>query len=106
MPGVKKRLYGPAQPGTTAATIFTVPTFGTVTITHVRVANGTAAAATFNLAIGTDAAGTRVYDTFSVPAHGIHDAPTGMVIEAGEHLEASQVTSGALTLTISGELNQ
>ena len=100
------RFYGPAQPGTTAATLFTAPTAGSATIRHIRIANTTATAATITISVGADAAGKRIYDTFSVPAHGIHDSGSmALVLANSETLQGLQGTASALTLTISGSLN-
>ena len=106
MSAMAKRLYGPAKPGTTAATLFTAPTEGTATIRHIRVANTTAASATITLSIGVDASGTRIYDTFSIPAHGIHDTgyAMGIVLGNSEILQGFQGTAAALVLTISGSI--
>ena len=99
------RLYGPAQPGTVAATLVTAPSEQNVTIRNIHVANTTGTAATLTLSWGTDAVGTRAYSSFSVPANGIHDSgATFQVLNGGETLQGSQGTAGALTVTISGEV--
>mgnify|MGYP003394107751 FL=1 len=99
------RFYGPAQPGTVAATLVTAPSEQGIIIRNIHVANTTATAATLTLSVGTDAVGTRLYATFSVPANGIHDSgATFEVLNGGETIQGFQGTSGALTVSISGEV--
>lgn len=96
------RPYGPAQPGTSPATGYTVPGSTTTILRHIRVANTTGTAATFTISIGTDAAATRIFDTISVNGNSVFDWSGWQVMTAGEILQLTQGTASALTITISG----
>ena len=65
MPSLK-RLAGPAQVSNAAATKYTAPAAGAI-VRHVRVSNPSGSPVTFTLSVGADAAGTRLFDAFSVP---------------------------------------
>ena len=96
---IPKRI-GPALVATGPTTIYTVPTSVKATIKHVHVANTTAAAVTFTLSIGADAAGTRVYPARSIPAGTELDLFPYWPMVAAEILTASAGTNNILTLTI------
>jgi hypothetical protein len=97
------RIYGPAQPGTSNATLYT-STGVTTAIRHIRICNTTGTAATITLAIaGTSAtAANHIYSAFSVPANGVEDWSGFMWLASGETLTGLQGTTSALTVTISG----
>lgn len=101
MPDTAKRLAGPTAVGTAAATVYTVPAATTAILRNVHVANTTAGALTFNLSIGADAAATRFYSGFSVPANGSLDWSGFIPLAATEVLQALASAAG-LTLTVSG----
>lgn len=98
---LEKRLYGPAALTGSAATKYTVPTSTKTMIKHVHVSNTTAAAAAFTLSLGTDAAGTRLFDAYSIPAGGVLDWFPYLPMVAAEILQAFGGT--ALVLEISGD---
>jgi len=97
-----KRLYGPAQPGTSPATIYTVPVARTAQLQSITVCNTTAIDATITISIGSDAAATRIVSGLVIPANGFLIIAAGYVLTADEVLQASQGTASALTLTING----
>jgi hypothetical protein len=99
---VQKRLYGPAQPTTIAATLYTVPTAKKTTLELIHVVNTTASIATITLSIGADAVATRLLSAFSIPANGILTLPGTWSMIAAEVIQGLQGTSGALTIVLNG----
>jgi hypothetical protein len=109
MARIPKRLAGPAQVSNAAATKYTVPAATKTIVRHIHVENPSASAATFTLSIGADAAGTRIFDAFAIPA-----AATGVtasildhfcyyVLETGEIIQAFSGTNNVLVLEIGGD---
>lgn len=97
-----KRLSGPALLTNAAATKYTVPASTVTTIKHLHVQNPTALSVTFTLSIGADAAGTRIYDVFAIPANQVLDVFCMYVLTAGEIVQAFASTNNVLTLTLDG----
>lgn len=104
MADVSGRIYGPAQPATTNATLYTVPALTTVVVRNIHICNTTATAATINLAI--DAAATTAascwLEELSIPANSVYDWSGFLHLDAADTLQALQGTASALTMTISG----
>lgn len=98
-----KRLAGPAQVSNAAATKYTVPGSTTAVVRHIHVSNPSGNAVTFTLSIGTDAAGTRLFDAYSIPANTVFDHFCYHVLAAAEIIQAFAGTNNVLTLTISGD---
>jgi len=97
-----KRLYGPAALTTSAATKYTVPSTTKTIIRHIHVSNTSAAPLTFTLSVGADAAGTRLFDGYSIAAGAVLDWFGYLVMDAAEILQA--LGSGtALVLTVFGD---
>jgi len=96
-----KRFAGPAALGA-SATKYTVPAGLRATIRHIHVSNTSAGAITFTASIGADAAGTRIFDTYSIAAGTVLDHYCLYVMEAAEIFVAAGGAAGVLTL--SGEL--
>ncbi len=104
-----KRLAGPAQVTNAAATKYTVPALTKTIIRQLHVQNPSGSAVLFTVSIGADAAGTRLYDAYSIPAAAA--GVTGSVIDifgywvmdAAEILQAFAGTNNILTLTIFGD---
>lgn len=109
MARIAKRLHGPAQVSNIAATKYTVPAGTKTVVRHIHVQNPSGSAVTFTLSIGTDAAATRIFDAFSVPANtdaatkGVIDHFGYYVLEAAEIIQALAGTTNILTLTIDGD---
>lgn len=101
---IKKRAHGPAQVSNVAATKYTVPTGMRFQITHIHVFNPGLVPATFTLSIGADAAGTRLYDAYSIAAGSPLDDYGPYTLEAAELIQALSGTNNVLVLTIDGEL--
>lgn len=103
MPRIAKRLAGPAQVSNAAATKYTVPASTKTIIRHIHVQNPSAAAVTFTMSIGADAAATRLFDAFSIGANQILDHFCYYVIDATEIIQAFAGTNNILVLTIDGD---
>lgn len=102
MPRTPKRLYGPAQLTNAAATKYTVPALTKAIIRHIHIENP-GAAVTLTVSIGADAAGTRLFDVFPIPATSVFDHFCYYVMEAAEILQALASVTLQLVITIDGE---
>ena len=103
MPRIATRLSGPAQIATGPATVYTVPAVTKTIVRHIHVQNPSASAVTFTLSIGTDAAGTRLFDVFSIGANQVLDHFCYYVLEAAEIIQAAAGTNNILVMTIDGD---
>lgn len=97
------RLSGPALVTNSATTVYTVPASTKTVVRHVHVSNPSGSAATFTLSIGTDAAGKRLFDAFSIPNGSVIDHICYYVMEAAEIIQAFSGTNNVLTLTVDGD---
>ena len=100
-----RRMAGPIAGTGAAATLFTVDHNEQWRVMRIRVCNTTTSAQTFKLSINADAAGTRLYNGYSVAAGGVLDEQAlsiydGHVIYSGETLEWNGPST--LTITVSG----
>lgn len=103
------RIYGPALVTNSLATIVTVPAAEIYVVRHIHVQNNSGSAATLTLTIGADAAGTRLYDAYSIPAAGA--GVVGSAIDlwcyyplvAAEIMRVVSGTTNVLNITISGD---
>jgi hypothetical protein len=103
MADVAKRLCGPTQMGTSAATVYTVPASTTAILRNIHVANNSGSMVTFSLSIGSNAAATQIFTTTPVGASGgVLDWSGFMVLTAGEIIQALASAGASMTLTISG----
>jgi len=104
-----KRLAGPALVATGPATVYTVPAGTKTVVRHIHVQNPSGSAVTFSLSVGADAAGTRLWSAFSIPAaaagerESVKDFYVYLVMEAAEILQLSAGTNNILTSTINGD---
>lgn len=103
MPRIATRLAGPAQVSNAAATKFTVAANEKNIVRHIHVQNPSGSAVTFTASIGADAAGTRIFDAYSIGANQVLDHYCYYVLEEGEIFQAFAGTNNILTLTIDGE---
>ncbi len=69
-----KRFSGPAQVSNAAATKYTVPATRLSVIRNIHIQNPSASPVTFTMSIGADAAATRIFDVFSIPANSVYDS--------------------------------
>jgi len=104
-----KRLFGPAQVSNAAATKYTVPALTKTVIRHIHVQNPSGSAVTFTASIGADAAGTRLWDAYSIAAaaagvtQSVIDWFGYFVLDAAEIFQAFAGTNNILTLTGFGD---
>lgn len=98
------RFAGPALVTNSAATKYTVSAGESIIVRHIHVSNTVAGAVTFTLSIGSDAAGTRVFDAYNIPAGSVLDHWCYYPLAAAEIIQALAGTTNILTLTISGDL--
>jgi hypothetical protein len=109
MPRTAKRLFGPALITNSVATKYTVPASTKTIVRHIHIQNPSGSAVTITISIGTDAAGTRIFDAFSIPAAGagvtgsVYDHFCYYVMEATEILQMVAGTTNILTATVDGE---
>ena len=106
MADAASRIYGPAQPGTTNGTLYTVPGATTAIVRGIHICNTTASAATISLAInGTSATAANCFlEGFSIPADGSYDWEGFLALAATDTIQGLQGSSAALTVTISAIL--
>lgn len=97
------RLHGPAQVSNAAATKYTVPGATKTVVRHIHVQNPSGSPVTFTMSIGTDAAGTRIYDAYTIAANSVLSVWCYHVLEATEIIQALAGTNNILTLTINGD---
>jgi len=112
MAGIPKRVVGPALVATGPTTVYTVPASTRVVMRHIHVQNPSGSAVTFSLSIGADAAGTRLWDAYSIPAaaagerESVKDFYVYVPMEATETIQLKAGTNNILTATISGDVIQ
>jgi len=109
MPRIPVRSYGPALIATGPATVITVPAGEKLVLRFIHVSNPSGAPVTFTLSIGADAAATRLWQTYSIPAaapgvtDNVRSIPVYIPMEAAEIVTLSAGTNNVLTITISAE---
>jgi hypothetical protein len=103
MARIPTRLAGPALITNAAATKYTVPALTKTIVRHIHVENPTGAAVTFTLSIGADAAGTRLFDVYSIAAGSVFDHFCYYVLATTEIVQAFAGTNNVMTLTIDGD---
>ena len=109
MARIPKRLYGPALIATGPTTVYTVPALTKTIIRTIQISNPSASPVTFTLSIGADAAGTRLWSTYSIPAAaaGVTDSvriiALYQVMDAAEILTLSAGTNNILVIVINGD---
>lgn len=103
MPRIAHRFHGPAALSNAATTKFTVSANEKAVIRHIHVENTSAGAVNFTLSIGTDAAGTRLFDAYPIAASTVLDHFCFYVLEEAEFMQAFGSVNNQLVLTIDGE---
>lgn len=103
MARIAKRLAGPALVSNSVATKYTVPSTTKTVVRHIHVQNPSGSAVTLTLSIGADAAGTRLFDAYSIAAGSVLDHFCYYVLEAAEIIQGVAGTNNILTLTIDGD---
>lgn len=109
MPRIPMMFVGPVTLTDAAVEHFEVPAGERYVIRHIHVSNPSGAAVGFTASIGVDAAGTRIFDDFSVAAaaegetESVKDFWGAWVLEAGDTFEAYAGTDATLVMTVAGE---
>jgi hypothetical protein len=100
---VKKRLAGPIQLTAAAVTRYTAPArTPAAVIDRIHLYNADSSARTVTISIGADAAGTRLYDAYSIPAASPYDVYGPFTLASGEIVQALADVTLKVTLTIDG----
>jgi hypothetical protein len=97
-----KRLVGPKQLENSTTTQYTVPGATTTVIRHIHLSNPTASNVTVTASIGADAAGTRFFSGYVIPANSVFGYPCNIVLEAAEILAMHAGTAAALVVLVDG----
>lgn len=97
------RLVGPKTLETSTTAQYN-STGKTVSILEVHLSNPTTADINFTMSIGADAAGTRLFDAFPVPAASVMTLPCFKVLVTGDGANAicAHASAAGLVATISG----
>jgi hypothetical protein len=112
MPGIPKRIVGPAAVATGPTTVYTVPANTRTVVRHIHVQNPSGSIVTFSLSVGADAAGTRLWDAFNIPAaaagerESVKDFFVYLPLEATETIQLKAGTNNILTIVINGDVVQ
>lgn len=101
MSEIRKRLHGPSLLGTTAATKYTVPSNTKTVVRSIYVNAVSGQSDSFTLSVGTDAAGTRLFDAVAVSTYLILEV--FLALEEGEIIQAFAGEANQLSLTLNGE---
>lgn len=103
MARIPTRFHGPAQLSNAATTKHTAAASEISIVRHVHVYNPGSGTVNFTMSIGTDAAGTRVFDAYPV----LEDVPLDhwcyYPLAATETIQALGSVNNQLVLTISGD---
>lgn len=102
MADTSKRLVGPKQLESSTTTQYTVPALTITVIRMIHLSNPTASDVTVTMSIGADAAGTRFFSAYVIPAGSVFGYPCNIVMTAAEILAANAGTATALVAVISG----
>lgn len=103
MPRTPTRFAGPALVSNAAATKYTVPGSTVALVRAIHVSNPSGSAVDFTLSIGTDAAGTRLYDAYPIAADTAVTFWCYHALVAAEIIQAFAGTNNIITLTIDGD---
>lgn len=109
MPRTPKRIYGPALIATGPATVYTVPALTKAILRWMQVQNPSGAAILFSFSVGADAAGTRLWDAYSIPAAaaGVSDNVRPFYLylpmDVGEIVQLKASTNNILTIVIGAD---
>jgi hypothetical protein len=97
-----ERLYGPAQLTASAADLYTCPASTVTRILHIHASNPSGSPVDINLSIGADAAATRIFDDYAVPADGVVRESYPYELAAGEKIQGWAASAGTVVLSITG----
>ena len=102
MADLLKRLVGPVQLAGAAATVYTTPAATITTIRCIHIVNTSASAVGFTMSLGADAAGTRIYNSYTIAGADVFDWTGSIVMNAAEILQMYAGTAATLTAIVSG----
>lgn len=105
MAKVSKRIIGPTQLGNVAATLYTTPASTKTVVRRIHLSNPSGGAVSFTLSIGADAAGTRLYGSYSLPAASVYDIYGPFTLEAAEIIQGFASVAATVVITVDGEEN-
>lgn len=97
-----KRLFGPLLVTNAVVTRYTVPALTKAIIRHIHISNP-GASINLDMSIGADAAGTRIFDDFPVPANNVYDWYGYAVMDAAEILQTLASVTNQITITGFGD---
>lgn len=103
MARIPTRMTGPGQITNAAVTKYTVPALTKSIMRHMHVSNPSGAAVPFTLSIGADAAGTRLFDAYTIAAGAVFDHFCYYVLAPAEIVQAFAGTTLVINLTIDGD---
>lgn len=97
------RIAGPELVQDAATTVYTCPADTIAVVRHIHISNPTGSPVTFTLSIGASAAGTRLFDGYSIPANSVFPHHCYHVLNETEVIQASAGADEDLVLTIGGD---
>jgi len=101
MTDTPKRVYGPAQLASSAATLYTVPASTTAILRYMRLTNTSGSDRTVTVSVGADAAGTRIFSAMTIPASGGSVDWSGFIpLTAGEVIQGYASGASAITAVL------
>jgi hypothetical protein len=103
MARIPTRLAGPGQLTGSAVTKYTVPALTKTIIRHIHVSNPSGGAVTLTVSIGADAAGTRIFDAYSIAANSVFDHFCYYVLTNTEIVQALAGSASVLVFTMDGD---
>jgi hypothetical protein len=96
------RLVGPMQLSSSPTTLYVAPAGTTVRLRHIYANNPSGSPVDFTFSVGSDAAATRLYDSYNVPAADHLSWRYDHVLQAGETIQAYAGTTNTLVLVVDG----
>lgn len=98
----EKILYGPAQPTTATAVLYTAPNPGKAIVKQIILANTTTSATSLTLGIGGTSAAVQIIPDTSISANDVRFFPVMIPLTSAQTINGLQPTAGAVTATITG----
>lgn len=105
MAKVSKRIIGPVQLGAAAATLYTTPAATKTIVRRIHLSNPTGGPVGVTLSFGADAAGTRLYSSYAIPAADVYDIYGPFTLEAAEIIQGFASVAASVTITVDAEEN-
>lgn len=96
-----KRMVGPKQLASSTTVEYTSPATGAV-VRHIILSNPGTTDRTVTIGIGADAAGTRIWDAYTIPAGTVFSWPVNIVLGNAEDFRMHCSAATAVVATVSG----